>query len=74
MEIGNGQDLQTKLGSMGAGRRGGLWRTWGNGIVQCRKDRYESMERDILIEGAILELARNLALEKCPGIHMDHPS
>ena len=38
------------------------------------KDRYKSKERDILIEGAIMELARNLALEKCPGIHRDDPS
>ena len=31
----------------------------------------ESKERDILIEGAIIGLARNLALEKFPGIHKD---
>ena len=30
-------------------------------------------ERDILIEGAIKRLARNLALEKFPGIHKDDP-
>ena len=30
-----------------------------------RKDRYESKERDILIERAIMGLAKNLALEKC---------
>ena len=34
----------------------------------------ESKERDILIEGTIIGLARNLALEKFPGIHKDDPS
>ena len=34
----------------------------------------ESKERDILIEGAIMGLTRNLALEKYPGIHKDDPS
>ena len=29
----------------------------------------ERKKRDILIEGAIMELARNLAVEKFPGIH-----
>ena len=29
----------------------------------------ESKERDILIEGVIMGLGRNLALEKFPGIH-----
>ena len=33
----------------------------------------ESKERDILIEGAIMELARNLAVEKCPRTHRDEP-
>ena len=42
--------------------------------MRWRKDRYESKERDILIEGAIMGLARNLALEKFPGIHKDDPS
>ena len=32
--------------------------------MRWRKDRYESQERDILIEGAIMGLAINLALEK----------
>ena len=31
-------------------------------------------ERDTLIEGAIMEVARNLALEKFPGIHMNDSS
>ena len=39
-----------------------------------KKDRDESKKRDILIEGAIMELARNLALEKFSGIHKDDPS
>ena len=34
----------------------------------------ESKERDVLIEGAIMELTRNLALEKFPVIHQDDPS
>ena len=34
----------------------------------------ESKERDILIEGVIMGLARNLVLEKFPGIHKDEPS
>ena len=42
--------------------------------MRWRKDRYESKERDILIEGAIMELARNLALEKCPRTHRDESS
>ncbi len=33
----------------------------------------KSKERDILIEGAIMGLARNLRLEKFPGIHKDDP-
>ena len=34
----------------------------------------ESKERDILIEGNIMGLARNLALKKFPWIHKDEPS
>ena len=34
----------------------------------------QSKERDILIEGAIMGLARNLAPEKSPVIHKDDPS
>ena len=34
----------------------------------------ESKERVILIEGAIMGLARNLTLEKFPGIHKDDSS
>ena len=36
--------------------------------------RDENKERDILIEGTIIGLARNLALEKFPGIQKDDPS
>ena len=34
----------------------------------------ERKGRGMLIEGAIIGLARNLALEKSPGIHKDDPS
>ena len=34
----------------------------------------ENKERNILIEGAILGLARNLALEKFLGIYKNDPS
>ena len=44
------------------------------GWLRRRRDRDESKERDILIEGAIMGLARNLALEKFPGIYKDDPS
>ena len=39
--------------------------------MKWRKDRYESKEKNILIAGAIMKLARNLALEKCPRTHRD---
>ena len=41
--------------------------------MRQRNDRNESKERDILIEGAIIGLARNLVLEKVPGIHKNVP-
>ena len=44
------------------------------GWPRWRKNRNESKERDILIEGAIMGSSRNLALEKFPGIHKDNPS
>ena len=34
----------------------------------------ESNERDTLIEGAIMQLERNLVLGKLPGIHKDAPA
>ena len=34
----------------------------------------ESNERDILIEGAIMGLGRNLVPGKLPGIHKEDPS
>ena len=34
----------------------------------------ESKERDILIEGAVKELVRNLALGKFQGIQKDNPN
>ena len=42
--------------------------------MRWRKDKYESKERYILIEGSIMELARNLSLEKFPRTHRDDPS
>ena len=41
--------------------------------MRWRKDRDESKKRDILIEGAIMGLARNPDLEKFLGIHKDDP-
>ena len=38
-----------------------------------RKNR-ENKERDILIEGVVMWLKRNLTLEKFSGIHKDDPS
>ena len=38
------------------------------------EDRYESKKRDVVIEGAIMRLTRNLELEKFPVIHKDDPS
>ena len=43
------------------------------GQWRWRKDKYKSKERDIFIEGAIVGLARNLTLEKFPGIYKDIP-
>ena len=39
-----------------------------------RKERDESKERDILIEGTIMGLARNQVPEKFLGIHKGDPS
>ena len=49
-----------------------VWRR-GESQVEGRTER-KSKERDILIEGAIMGLTRNLALEKFTGIHKDDPS
>ena len=40
-------------------------------LLRSRKESAESKERDTLIEGVIIGLARNLALEKVPGIQKD---
>ena len=45
------------------------WESWDRG----RAER-ESRERDILIEGVMMRLVRNLALGKFPRIHKDDPS
>ena len=34
----------------------------------------ESKKKDTIIEGAIIGLKRNLALEKCPEIYKDDPN
>ena len=34
----------------------------------------DNKDRDVLIEGDIMGLPRNLALEKFPGIYKDDPS
>ena len=44
------------------------------GYLRRKKDRDESKEREILIECAIIGLARNLALEKFLGIHKVDPN
>ena len=47
-------------------------REW-NGQDGGRKGR-ESKESNLFIEGAIMGLAKNIALGKFPGIHKDDPS
>ena len=51
---------------------------WGElgelGWLRWRKGGYGSREEDILINGAILRLARDLALEGFPGVYGDVPS
>ena len=42
--------------------------------MRWRKDRDGSKEREILMEGAIIGLAKTLTLEKFPGIHKYDPS
>ena len=59
VEKGEGKDWG-ELGAVGG------WR-W-------RKGGYRSREEDIYIKGAILRLARDLALEGIPGVHGDAPS
>ena len=42
--------------------------------MRRRKDRDESKERGIWIEGAIMGLEKNPTLEKFPGIRKDDPN
>ena len=42
--------------------------------MRWKKDKDEGKERGILIERVIMGLARNLALEKFPGIHRMTPA
>ena len=39
------------------------------GCLRCRNDGYGSRQEDILVKGAILGLARHLALDGFPGVH-----
>ena len=59
------------------GREKGEREDWeelgGMGWLRGRKGRYGSREEDILIKGAILGLARDLALEGIPGVHGNVP-
>ena len=54
------------------GREKGEGEDWGElggmGWLRWRKGLYGSREEDILIKGAILGLARDLALEGFPGV------
>ena len=60
------------------GREQGEGKDWGElggvGWLRWRKGRYSSREEDIFIKGAILGLARELALEGISGVHGDVPS
>ena len=60
------------------GREKGEGENWGElagmGWLRWRKGGYGSREEDILIKGAILELARDLALEGFPDLQGDVPS
>ena len=60
------------------GREKGEGKDWGElggmGRLGWRKGGYGSREVDILIKGAILELARDLTLEGFPGVQGDVPS
>ena len=44
---------------------------WGSGMVEMKKGGYGSREEDFIIKGAILGLARDLALEGFPGPRRD---
>ena len=65
------------LGEWGQGVKGrgkeGVEENLREGIVKMEEG-YESKERDILIEGAIMGITINLVLEKCPGIYNDDPN
>ena len=58
-------------GKVGKGRKENM-REWDD--QDGEKTERKRKERDILIEGTILGLARNLALGKFPGIHKDNTS
>ena len=54
--------------------KGRVGKSLGVGGLRWRKGRYKSREEDVFIKGAILGLARDLALEGIPGVHGDVPS
>ena len=82
MERGNRKALLRKLGG-GRKREGGSGGGGDNGRQEKNMREWdaqemsrtvrEKKERDTLIEGAIKELSRNMALGKFPGIHKNDP-
>ena len=53
------------------GRRGGLERPWGNGIIEMEEKWIWEQGRSYANHGAILGLARVLTLEGFPGVQGD---
>ena len=70
-EHGGGVGVGGRRDGEREGRRTGLGRTWRNGMVRWKKGRYGNREEDILTKGAILGLARDLALEEFPDVQGD---
>ena len=56
------------------GRGENVGKLGGTGYSRWRKDRDESKEIYVLIEGDIMGLERNWAQDKFPGIRKDDPS
>ena len=69
---GIGRREDRREGGEQKGKREKNLKKW-DGRDRGRIEKY-SKERDILIEGAIVGLARNLVLGKFPGNHKDDPS
>ena len=76
MEVGVG--VGVRMREEEKGREKGERKDWrehgGVGRWRWRKGGYRSREEDIYIKGIILGLARDLALERIPGVHGDVPS